>query len=278
MSSGTRATPAPRESAASLVAWGLVFWTGVLAIGALLARSSTAAVALQAAAADWAAGRLGIVWSEGETPRSAVARRALLGASLGLAAGAIGIAGAVVFHVATLRPEVPVVSSASLGLLVAALTATRDELFVRGLVLRATQRRLPEWAALIACGATTAAVRAAVDPAAPGPIAAEALRGIALGALWLKGGGAWMPCAANAAWTWLTGSLTHGGLLDVAFAGEPTASWPVLVTLVATAAIALAWVARGGTGPARLPANAQAGTRKAGYDGSDAPPSRPGAS
>ena len=266
MSAGTRATRAPSESAASLVAWGLVFWTGVLAVGSLLARSSTAAVALQAAAADWAAGRLGIVWSERETPTSAVARRALFGASLGLATGAIGIAGAVLLHVATLRPEVPVVSTASLGLLVATLTATRDELFVRGLVLRATRGRLPAWAALIACGATSAAARAAVDPVTPAPIAAEALRGVALGALWLKGGGAWMPCAANAAWSWVTGSLTRGGLLDVAFAGEPTASWPVLVTLVAAAAIALAWVTRkaqrGGTG----------------YDGTDAPPSRPGAS
>jgi hypothetical protein len=72
-------------------------------------------------------------------------------------------------------------------------------------------------------------------------LAVEALRGVALGAVWMRDRGAWMACAANAAWALTLGPVAHGGLLDVRFAVEPEAGIPALVVVALAAIAASLW-------------------------------------
>jgi hypothetical protein len=128
----------------------------------------------------------------------------------------------------------------AVGLFASALAAVRDELVLRGFVLRATRGLLPTWVCLVVCGAAAAAARFGVEGGSLVALAAEALRGIALGALWTRDRGAWMAFGANASWMWTLGSLTHGGLLDVRFVVAPDATPAALgvLTIVTLAACA----------------------------------------
>jgi hypothetical protein len=56
--------------------------------------------------------------------------------------------------------------------------------------------------------------------------------------LWLVDRGAWKAIAANAAWTWVFGSLTRGGILDVRFPVEGDLGAGAVVVLAAAAATA----------------------------------------
>ena len=62
-----------------------------------------------------------------------------------------------------------------------------------------------------------------------------------LAAVWVRDRGAWMAVGANAAWSWATGSVVHGGLLDVRFATEIDAGIPALVVLGAAAVATCVW-------------------------------------
>jgi hypothetical protein len=70
----------------------------------------------------------------------------------------------------------------------------------------------------------------------------EALKGVALGGLWLLDRGAWMPCAASAAWTWAMGPVTQGDLLDLRFATGHAETVVVVMALAAAAALSSARV------------------------------------
>jgi len=102
---------------------------------------------------------------------------------------------------------------------------------------------LPWWGGLLVCGAAATAARLGVDGDLGLGLAAQGLRGVALGALWSRDRGAWMPIAASAAWTWTLGSWTTGGLLDVRFA-EGRADVVGLLVAGAAAAGAVAWARR----------------------------------
>jgi hypothetical protein len=243
---------APLGDPAKVVAWGLVFWGAVQLAASVFARNATVAVAVQAAIAEWGAGAMGIAWSDPVAPIPtpvSILRRAALGATLGGATAALGIAAALAAGTASLAPFAPAVGPVALGLVLAALGAVRDELLVRGVVLRATRGVFTPWAALAACGAATAAARFGVDGTLTSVVAFEALRGSALGALWMRDRGAWMAWAANAAWTWTAGSLARGGVLDVRFKGESQGGLPVLLVLATAALTAAAWSMRKAPGP-----------------------------
>ncbi|HEY5242895.1 MAG TPA: hypothetical protein VIJ22_15555, partial [Polyangiaceae bacterium] len=85
-------TPAPTmREARRVVGWGLAFWGGAQVAAAVFANNATALVAVQAALAEWSAGRIGITWSDPLAPMptsKAIARRAGLGAAMGAAAAA----------------------------------------------------------------------------------------------------------------------------------------------------------------------------------------------
>ena len=145
---------------------------------------------------------------------------------------------------ATVEPSSLRSGSLAVGLVVSALSAVRDELFFRGVVLRATRGLLPAWAALAACGAASAAGRFGAEGVIGLPLLVEALRGVALGSLWIRDRGAWMAIGASAAWAWSLQSLVSGGLVDVRFPTPSDAGIPALVSVSVAAALALVWAAR----------------------------------
>ena len=139
------------------------------------------------------------------------------------------------------------------GLVIAALCAVRDEILLRGVVLGAT-RLLPAPAALLACGVAAAAARLGIDGVFTSALAPEALRGVALGALWVRDRGAWMAWAANTAWTWTTGPVFGGGLLDVRFASRAgPEGLSGLIILALAAAAASFWALDGARAQRRIP-------------------------
>jgi hypothetical protein len=213
---------------------------------AVLANNSTALVAAQAVLAEWGAGRVGIAWSDplkAMPSGSALAKRAGGGAALGLGAAALLVALALVTRSVTMASPAPSFGSLALGLLVSGLASVRDELFLRGVVLRATRGLLPAWVALAACAAAAAAGRFGMEGVLGLALVVEALRGVALGCLWIRDRGAWMAVGASTAWTWALHSVVRGGLFDVRFATESDAGLPALVTMALAAALGLGWAA-----------------------------------
>ena len=238
-------TAAPTlAEARKVVGWGLVFWGAAQLATAVFAGNATALVAVQAALAEWGAGRVGLAWSDPLAPVPTwrdLARRAGKGAALGGGAAALVVLAALALHAATLAAPSPAAGPLAVGLVIALLTAVRDELFLRGLVLRATAALLPSGLALAACGAAAAAARWGADGVLGLAVAVEAVRGVAMGAIWMRDRGAWMAVGASAAWTWALGSLVRGGLLDVRFATEGDAGLPALLVLAVGAVAASAW-------------------------------------
>jgi hypothetical protein len=225
-----------------VVGWGLVFWGASQLAGAVFSNNATALVAVQAAVAEWGAGRIGITWSDplAAIPSGkAIARRAGLGAAMGAAAAAAVVVLAMVTGAAVMAPATPGLGSLAVGLVVAVLAAVRDELFLRGIVLRATRGLLPAWASLAACGAAAAAARYGAEGVLDLSLLVAGLRGVALGCIWVKDRGAWMAVGASAAWGWALHSLTHGALLDVRFATEAETGVPAIVTMALAAAAGL---------------------------------------
>ena len=237
------AAPTLRE-AGRVAGWGLAFWGAIQLASAVFTKNATALVAVQAALAEWGAGRVGIAWSDplGAAPSWPVlGRRAGTGVALGGSAAALVVTVALITHAAAMATSHAAVSALLVGLVVATLAAVRDELLLRGVVLRVTRGLWPTWGALAACGAAAAAARFGVDGVLSLALLVEALRGVALGALWVKDRGAWMAVGANAAWTWGLGSVVRGGLLDVRFSTEADAGVPALVVLAAAAVAAFVW-------------------------------------
>lgn len=238
----------PLADATKVVTTGLLFWGGAQLASTVLNRSETFAVAVQASIAEWGAGAMGIAWSDPQRPVpswNAIGRRVGYGLGLGLAVGGLTVGLALATRAATMQRATLSVSALAMGLIVGALGATRDELLLRGFVLRATRGVLGTWAAIVVCGGAAAAARLGLDGAVTLAVVVEALRGVALGAVWVRDRGAWMAVAANAAWTWTTGLFAHGALLDVRFQREPDASPLAIGVLALAAGAALAWTRQG---------------------------------
>ncbi len=237
--------PPSLGDSAKVVAWGLVFWGGVQLAATGLERNAVAMVVVQAALAEWGAGRMGIAWSD---PRAAppawegIARRAAIGAALGVGCAVLALGLATGLRQAVVGAGEPAMGALLVGLFMAAMSAVRDELLLRGVVLRAT-RLLPMGATLVVCGLAAAAARLGVDGAITPALFSEALRGAALGAIWMRDKGAWMACAANAAWTWTMGPVLGGNLLDVRFATEPGSGSAAIAVLAVATLVACLWAA-----------------------------------
>jgi hypothetical protein len=233
--------PATVAGAAKVTGWGLAVWGGVQLAAQWLERTPMALALVQAALAEWGSGRMGIAWSDPLAPApspGAIGRRVARGAAAGGAAAVLVMGTALATRGATIENSPPSLELLAVGLLASALAAIRDELLLRGVVLRVARGLVPTWACLLACGAAAAAARFGVDGTLTASVAADGLRAIALGALWVHDRGAWMACAANASWTWTLGSLAHGGVAEVRFATEPDAAASSLVVLAMAAFVA----------------------------------------
>jgi hypothetical protein len=239
----------PLGQSAGIAAWGVAFWSAAVFAGAMLDSNPTASAAVQAVIAEFGSGRVGIRWNDPEGPEQdgrAIARRAAIGAALGLAAAAIVLGAALLARLATIVASSPSFASLGIGLLVAGLFAVRDELLLHGFVLHVL-RGTGVPARMLACGlASAAASLGAPGTTMPEAIAAG-LAGAAAGALWIVDRGAWMAWGARTAWLLGTGTLVRGGLLDVrtgpsAWAGADAGfagGWAAVAVLGALAAAAL---------------------------------------
>jgi hypothetical protein len=228
--------------AAKVAGWGVVFWGAAQFAATVFARNATAVVAVQAALSEWGAGRMAIAWSDplaDEPSWQMVGRRAGIGAAAGAVLALVLTGLAVILHAAVAAERVFAPGLLGIGLVVSLLGAVRDELLLRGVVLRATRGLLPWWAALVSCGACAAAARYGLEGAVGLALVFDALKGMALGAIWLGDRGAWMAVGASAAWSWTLGSVVRGGLLDVRFVTEPD-GWTVGLVVMAGAAVACA--------------------------------------
>jgi membrane protease YdiL (CAAX protease family) len=200
------------------VLWGLAFYAAAQLAGSFLAKNAVAAAAVQAAIAEWGAGRIGIAWSDPSEASSAwrdLASRAGRGAGLGLGVGALVVVFVLSTRAATLAPNAPLVGQLVVGLLAAVLVSVRDELLLRGVVLHALDGVASVPLRLVACAGAAAAASFGAGRADPLELAIAALTGAVLGAVWLFDRGAWMAVGAHTAWSWTTGTLVRGGLLDL---------------------------------------------------------------
>ncbi len=216
----------PRESRAAAVAagrvaaWGIAIDVATKMAAFVLESAALPAAVAQAIIAEWGVGRLGVAWSD---PRSAVpttgaiARRAGIGAGIGIAAVAM-----VTGFLATTRAVVldrtdAVAFSMVVALVSAGLHAMRDELLLHGLAIRALVSVEPGHAGVakvMACGMTSAAAASAQLGATPAAIAVQGLLGMVFGALWVRDRGAWAAWGAHTAWSFATSMLLNGGFFE----------------------------------------------------------------
>jgi hypothetical protein len=210
------------REAARIVGWGLLLYAGVLLVGAKLQAKAVGALALQMVIAEWGAGRLGVAWSDPEADiptLGALVSRAWRGAAMGLGVGAWVLVFALVTHGSTFRPASFAAGPLALGVATAALLAARDELLLRGVVIRAYRHACPPVVLALLCGGVGAAadygMLAESGDATPAHLVVAGLLAMAFAAVWLVDRGGWMAFGAHTAWTTLTGVATQGALVDL---------------------------------------------------------------
>jgi hypothetical protein len=209
--------PPPRRPG-DVVLWGLLLYGACRAAELLLEAQAMAASVAQAVLAEWGAARLGIYWTKPgqELTVSRIARRAGIGAGIGVVtAGLVALSvaaghGAIFEAAPRIEPSVLI-----LGFLTALIFAWRDELLLRGLVLRALEDQpISATIRILACGATSVGAALGRSSATPQGILVAALLGMVFGALWIQDRGAWRAWAANTMLHYTTGTLLGGGVIQ----------------------------------------------------------------
>lgn len=244
---------------ARTIAWGLVVFGAVQLAASKLAPNATGAAAIEAVIAEFGAGRLGISWSPDDEPMpssTAIAKRALRGVALGFGIATVLVVFALLTRAAVLGAARGSIVQVVVGVVLVALYAVRDELLLRGLVLRAFRGAVPDVVLLGICGLAGAASHwGATVACTPLEAASYGALAVVFSALWLLDRGAWLPWGAHVAYGAVLGPLTHGGLLDLrAQAGTwgggdsgLEAGLAAVVVLALTALAAVAWLIRART-------------------------------
>jgi len=240
---------------AKIIAWGLVLYAGVQFVGIKLSTKATGALAAQMVLAEWGAGRLAVAWSDPSAPPpsfGSIARRAAKGAALGVLAAVLVVTFALATGAMIAHPNHPEATELAVGLMSGSLLAARDELLLRGVVIRAFRHACPPIVILAICGGAAAAAEygslVAISEVSAPRLAVAALLGVAFAALWLRDRGAWLAFGAHTGWSLATGAAIGGGVLDLrssstawggANAGLP-ASLAAAAALLPLAALAVA--------------------------------------
>ena len=222
-------SPAESRAAASsarrVAAWGLGIYAATRIAGAVLETASMPAAVAQAVIAEWGGGRLGVAWSDPAAPvpsASTIARRAGIGAAVGVVAAAVVVGFLATTRAVVLDRASPAISTVVVALVTAGLYAMRDELLLHGLVLRTLVSVETPIAKVVACGVTSAAAAyGEVGAAAPSAIAVQGLLGMVFGALWVRDRGAWPAWGAHTAWLFTTSALMQGGIFEAHVAATP---------------------------------------------------------
>ncbi len=239
------------------VGWTVGAYGVVHLVGAMLARNATGAAAVEAVVAEFSAGRLHVAWSDPNAPvpdGAAIAKRAGRGALFGAGAATAMIAVASLTGGLRFGHVSGSASSLVLGLIVVALNAVRDELILRGMVVRAFSDLVsPMWLVVIA--GLAAAASYGIEGSPLGMVGAG-LAGASFAGLWLHDRGAWLAWGAHFAYAAVLGPVTHGGIFDGRpqpglFGGGdagPEGGLAGILVLVAAAVAATVWARR--TSPA----------------------------
>ena len=198
---------------AKTVALGLAVYGAVYFAAGFFSAQKTAAAGIGAAIAEWSTGRLGIAWSDPHAPVPsvpAIVKRAARGAIAGLGVALVLLVLALVTHAAKRVNGGVSFAALALGLVLPALFAVRDELLLRGLVLRVLSTS-PRAVQLAVCG--LASIASALGGSEHGLNAAQlgvaGLSGVAFGALWQRDRGAWVAWGAHAAWLWAVRAIAN---------------------------------------------------------------------
>jgi len=209
----------PLTSVFQTLAWGVALEAGILFAGMYLARNATGAAAVQAVMAEFGAGRLTVTWSDPARPMPttpAIVRRALIGAGWAAAFVVLLVGVAVATKAATVQGVNSVgLAQLAIGVVLAALLAVKDELVLRGIVLRAFDGAVSTPWQLAICGLVAAAAAWGMSQGAPLESVSAGALGVALATLWKVDGGAWMAWGARATFHFLTATVTQGAVLDV---------------------------------------------------------------
>ncbi len=222
----------------------------------VLANTSLFALGVQAVTAELAGGRLGLAWSDPHQPEPSTRQlvvRSGRGLLFGLGVASLVLVAGLGLHRATVTASRPAVAALGLGLVTAALAAARDELLLRGAVLRlvgAAPRTTPRSRRTRIVGllavALVGAANAFGEGGGPLAIGEAALLAVIFGALWLEDRGAFRPIGAHLAWSFTAEALTQGGWLDARSAADAAAvspfEGPVALVALAVAAVVTATV------------------------------------
>ena len=241
------------RATARAVGQALVLVAAVDLAGTLLHERASAALIVQVAITEFGAGKLAVVWT---APRATapttgeVSRRGGVGVVLGLAAALfVLLVGRLAGSLSASFAAPTSVMAIFVGLLTAALTAARDELLLRGVVLRVVSGWSRGWAAVAACALAAGARVWFLEDTTPQSAIVAAAAGAALACVWLVDKGAWMAVGANTAWIFASATLTHGVGVDVRGGPGPwggeglglTGGRTSALAMGVIAAIAVAW-------------------------------------
>ena len=247
---------AATASAARVAGWGIAIYTATRFAALVLDRVSMPAAVAQAVIAEYGCGRLGVSWTDPTTPLPTAgmnARRAGLGAAVGVVTAAVVVGFLATTHAVLLEPAHATGSAVAVALVTAGLYAMRDELLLHGLVMRALVSVDAPVAKVLACGVTSAAATyGELGASSPRAIVVQGLLGMIFGALWVRDRGAWPAWGAHTAWLFATSALMQGGLFESKVAAGswgggdmgPLGGLAALLALVPIAAGALAGSAR----------------------------------
>jgi hypothetical protein len=250
---------------------GLVTYAAARFAGAYLDQYALAAAVVQAVIAEYGAGRMGVAWSDPLAPvptTKGIATRALRGAGMGFTAALVALGVALGTKSASLAPNRPDVVVAVANLVAPLALAARDELLLRGVVLRVVPGAASIWMKLAACGLASAAATYGEGLVTPAALTAAGLGGVACGTLWLKDRGAWLAWGAHAAFLWASSTLARGALIDVRAAPNTWgggdmwlgAGWSAVLAMAIVSTGALVVTRAGSGAAARSEAKRQAPT------------------
>ncbi len=233
---------------ARVVLWGLAILIATLIASVLLAQNSTGALLAQLVIAEFGTGRIGVAWSD---PLAAIpsgkeiARRAGRGFFLGAAAAIILMGSSVATHAMTLGIGSFNIAALLAGLVTSACVAARNELLLRGLVLRALGPSASfDWR-LAACGAAGVAFRFGTEPSAQWPaLVFTLLTSVACACLWMRDRGAWLAVSASTAFMFVSGPLSQGAVIDLRGPAPIDASLAAILCGVVIAISAIVWTGR----------------------------------
>lgn len=187
----------------------------------LLSAQAMAGLVAQVVLVEWGTARAGVAWSAAPATMTAILRRALPAAALGLGlAATIVLLGEITNGVDLERVPGISVSLLLLGLVNAVLVAWRDELLLHGLVVRALGDGSPPLVRVLACAATSVAAAVGKGDTGARALVVAALLGAIFGALWVRDRGAWQPFAAHAAFRFAAGPLVAGGAVQLRVAAN----------------------------------------------------------